>query len=65
MFKNKIKLTRDLGLQLQYFGCVLIVTVMLTDRYLFGVQNKFILTCAIISAIFLTAGIRIVKKFDQ
>jgi hypothetical protein len=59
-----MKLSKRRGLQLEAFGSVLIITVMLTDRFLFSVQNGFILICAIISAAALILGIRTVKRFD-
>ena len=54
-----MKLSRQRGLQLEAFGSILIVTVML-----FSIQDGFILTCAVISAVALTAGIRTVKRAD-
>ena len=51
-----MNLSRQRGLQLEAFGSILIVTVMLADG--------FILTCAVISAVALTAGIRTVKRAD-
>ena len=39
-------------------GSVLICTVMLADRFLFTLQDGFVLTTAIISAVLLTIGIR-------
>ena len=38
-----MKLSRRRGLQLEAFGSVLIVTVMLADRFLFAIQDGFIL----------------------
>lgn len=58
-------LSRQRGLQLEAFGCILIVTVMLADRFLFTLQDGFVLTAAIISAVFLTVGIRVVKRADE
>lgn len=58
-------MSRRRGLQLEAFGCVLIVTVMLTDRFLFTIQDSFVLACAIISAVALTVGIRTVKRADE
>lgn len=60
-----MKLSRRRGLQLEAFGSVLIVTVILADRFLFTIQDGFILTCAVISAVALTVGIRIVKRADE
>ena len=59
------KLSRRRGLQLVAFGSILIVTVMLADRFLYTVQDGFMLACAIISAVFLTYGIRVVKHADE
>lgn len=58
-------LSRQRGLQLEAFGSILIVTVMLTDRFLFTLQDGFVLTAAIVSAVFLTIGIRVVKRADE
>ena len=58
-------LSRQRGLQLEAFGCILIVTVMLADRFLFTLQDGFVLAAAIISAVFLTVGIRVVKRADE
>ena len=60
-----MKLSRRRGLQLEAFGSILIVTVMLADRFLFSVQDGFILTCAVISAVALILGIRTVKRADE
>lgn len=59
------KLSRRRGLQLEALGSVLICTVMLTDRFLFTLQDCFVLTTAIISAVLLTIGIRVVKRYDE
>ena len=56
------KLSRRRGLQLEALGSVLICTVMLADRFLFTLQDDFVLTTAIISAVLLTIGIRVVKR---
>lgn len=58
-------LSRRRGLQLEAFGSILIVTVMLADRFLFTLQDGFVLAAAIVSAIFLTIGIRVVKQADE
>ena len=52
-------------MQLEAFGSILIRTVMLADRFLFSIQDGFILTCAVISAVALTIGIRTVKRADE
>ena len=44
-------MSRQRGRQLQGFGCVLIVTVMLIDHFLFTLQDNFVLACAIVSAV--------------
>ena len=59
------KLSRRRGLQLEALGSVLICTVMLADRFLFTLQDGFVLTIAIISAVLLTIGIRVVKRHDE
>ena len=38
---------------------------MLTDRFRFSLQDSFVLTTAIISAVLLTIGIRVVKRHDE
>ncbi|MGO5096315.1 hypothetical protein ACTQ34_10895 [Agathobaculum sp. LCP25S3_E8] len=58
-------LSRQRGLQLEAFGSILIVTVMLADRFLFTLQDGFVLTAAIASAVFLTIGIHVVKRADE
>ena len=65
MLSKSHKLSRRRGLQLEAFGSILIVTVILSDRFLYTVQDGFMLVCAIISAIFLTCGIRVVKHADE
>ena len=50
------KLSRRRGLQLEALGSVLICTVMLADRFLFTLQDDFVLTTAIISAVLLSSG---------
>ena len=37
----------------------------LADRFLFTLQDSFVLTTAIISAVLLTIGIRVVKRHDE
>lgn len=59
------KLSRRRGLQLEALGSVLICTVMLADQFLFTLQDSFVLTTAIISAVLLTIGIRVVKRHDE
>lgn len=58
-------LSRQRGLQLEAFGSILIVTVMLADRFLFTLRDGFVLAAAIVSAVFLTIGIRVVKRADE
>ena len=38
---------------------------MLADRFLFTLQDGFVLATAIISAVLLTIGIRVVKQHDE
>ena len=59
------KLSRRRGLQVEVLVGVLICTVMLADRFLFTLQDGFVLTTAIISAVLLTIGIRVVKRHDE
>lgn len=59
------KLSRRRGLQLEALGSVLICTVMLADQFLFTLQDSFVLTTAIISAVLLTIDIRVVKRHDE
>ena len=56
-------MSRQRGRQLQGFGCVLIVTVMLIDH--FCSPCNFVLACAIVSAVALIVGIRVVKRADD
>ena len=42
------KLSRRRGLQLEALGSVLICTVMLADRFLFTLQDGFVLTLSLI-----------------
>ncbi len=58
-------MSRQRGLQLEAFGSILIVTVMLADRFLFTLRDQFILACAIVSAAALIIGIRTVKRADE
>lgn len=58
-------LSRQRGLQLEAFGSILIVTVMLADRFLFTLQDGYVLAAAIVSAISLTISIRVVKRADE
>ena len=39
--------------------------LMLSDRFLFTLQDGFVLATAIISAVLLTIGIRVVKRHDE
>lgn len=57
-------MSRTQGQQLQAMGCILIVTVMLLDRFFFSIQDGFLLAAAILSAGLLIAGIGIVKRAD-
>lgn len=57
--------SRQRGLQLEAFGSILIITVILADRFLYTRQDGFILGAAIISAVTLIAGIRMVKRAEE
>ena len=59
------KLSRRVGLQLVALGSVLMCRVILADRFLFTLQDGFVLTTAIIAAVLLTIGIRVVKRHDE
>ena len=43
---------------LQNFGMLLIVVVMLTDKFLFTLKDEFILVCAVVSAIALAESMK-------
>lgn len=55
------KLTKPQALTLQRLGMILIVTVMLTDRFLFPLKEGFLLTSAVISAAALILSITSLK----
>ena len=59
------RLSRRRGLELEALGSILICMVMLADRFLFTLQDGFILAMAILSAVFLTIAIRVVKHADE
>lgn len=58
------KITKGQALTLQRLGMVLIVTVMLTDRFLFSIREEFILVCAVISAAALILSITKLKLIE-
>lgn len=58
-------MSRGLGVALQNSGMIIIVTVMLIDRFLFQIQDGFIFICACVGTILLGAGILILKKYDM
>ena len=57
-------MTKEQGQHLQWVGCILIVTVMLLDRFVFSIQEGFLLAAACLAAALLIAGIRIVKRAE-
>ena len=65
MLSKLYKLSRRRGLQMEAFDSILIVTVMLTDRFLFTLQDGYVLAATIVSAICLTAGICVVKQAEH
>lgn len=54
-------MTRELGLRLQAIGCVIVVTPMLMDHFLFSLKEGFLLCAAVVAAALLIAGIAVVK----
>lgn len=52
---------RETALILQNAGMILIVVVMLTDTYLFRLEGRFILACALVSAALLIKAICVLK----
>ncbi len=53
---------RQLGIDLQRAGMLIIVIVMILDRFVFSIHTKFILFCAVLSATLLIWGIQIIKR---
>lgn len=51
----------QLGKRLQVAGSLIIVAPMLTDRFLFSVQEPFLVACAIAAAVLLGSGILIAR----
>jgi hypothetical protein len=58
-------MTRQQGVNIQTAGMLIIVSVMLLDKFIFSIQEEFILVCAIISVVLMAVGIRAVKKADD
>lgn len=54
----------QLGKRLQVAGSLLIVTPMLTDRFLFSVQEPFLVACAIVAAVLLGSGILMARTAE-
>lgn len=58
-------MSRMWGIRLQNAGMLIIVMVMLLDRFIFSIHDGFILGSAGVSAVLLIAGILVVKKHDM
>ncbi len=57
-------MTKERALILQNIGMILIVTVMLMDRFVFTLQDGFLLVCAVISAVLLGTAIVVRRIFE-
>lgn len=57
-------MTKEFAITLQRLGMILIVTVMVMDHYFFHIQERFILACAVISAILLATSITRLKLLE-
>lgn len=57
-------MTKEFAITLQRLGMILIVTVMVMDHYFLHIQKKFILGCAVISAILLATSITRLKLLE-
>ena len=53
-----------IALIMQRAGMILIVTVMLLDQFDFQIEEAFLLTCAIISAVLLAVSITRLKYIE-
>lgn len=58
-------MTRKMAVLLQTVGMVLIVGMMLIDRYLLPIGHTTMLLSAIVSAVLLAVGIRVRHRFDS
>lgn len=57
-------MTKQIALTMQRVGMILIVTVMLIDHFVFQIEEGFILTSAILAAIFLAVSINRLKYIE-
>lgn len=57
-------MSKQIALAMQRVGMILIVTVMLLDHFVFQIEEDFILTCAIISAVLLAVSISRLKYIE-
>lgn len=57
-------MSKQIALAMQRVGMILIVTVMLLDHFVFQIEEDFILTCAIISAVLLAISISRLKYIE-
>lgn len=57
-------MTKEFAITLQRLGMILIVTVMVMDHYFLHIQKRFILACAVISAILLATSITRLKLLE-
>ena len=57
-------MSKQIALIMQRAGMILIVTVMLLDQFVFQIEEAFLLTCAIISAVLLAVSITRLKYIE-
>lgn len=57
-------MSKQIALTMQRAGMVLIVTVMLINQFVFQIEEGFLLTCAIISAVLLAVSITRLKYIE-
>ena len=57
-------MSKQIAFAMQRVGMILIVTVMLLDHFVFQIEEGFILTCAIISAVLLAVSISRLKYIE-
>lgn len=57
-------MSKQIALIMQRAGMILIVTVMLLDQFFFQIEEAFLLTCAIISAVLLAVSITRLKSIE-
>lgn len=54
----------QMGKRLQIAGSLLIVTPMLADRFLFSIQEPFLIVCAVVAAVLLGSGLLMVRMAE-